>query len=234
MPSIYKYLTEEQHALDLMQKGSVFLNTLAFFRRSEDDARGDPHDAQLRYQPEGGLTLTNLTRGQVMQLPDGSQFVSSAKADQMFVYCLSQTKSEGLANEFNAPWCVEIKNPVSFIGRMARMVKLRSRLDRNRILTSPITYRSVTTEPLADWALPERVAFIKPDTYAKQNEYRIVVGMKGAFSVENVELTVRIDPLEPHPLVPIGEPLIMKLGNLSAITELHRFDAAMGKHATAR
>lgn len=223
MTSIYRYLTEEQHALDLMNKGSVFLNTLAFFRQCEDDARGDPHDAQLRYQPEGGLALTNVTRGHALQLPDGSQFVSSIKADQMFVYCLSLTKSEALAGQFNAPFCVEIKNPVRFIGRMARMVQLRSRLDRNRILSSPLTYRSVITEPLADWALPERVAFIKPETYAEQDEYRIVVGMKGAFSAENVDLTIRLDPLEPHPLVPIGEPLIMKLGDLSTISELHRF-----------
>jgi hypothetical protein len=233
MTSIYKYLTEEQHALDLMQRGSVFLNTLAFFRRCEDDARGDPHDAQLRYQPEGGLALTNVTLGQAMQLPDGSQFVSSARADQMFVYCLSQTKSESLAREFKAPFCVEIMNSVGFLGRMARMVQLRSRLDRNRILSGPVTYRSVKTEPMADWALPERVAFIKPETYAGQNEHRIVVGMKGAFSAENVDLTIRLDPLEPHPLVPIGNPLIIKLGDLSAITKLHRFDAAVGKQSTA-
>lgn len=46
MPSIYRYFTQEQHALDFMAKGLVFLNTLAFFRRCEgDDARGDPHDA---------------------------------------------------------------------------------------------------------------------------------------------------------------------------------------------
>lgn len=223
MSSIYRYLTQEQHALDLMQKASVFLNTLAFFRRCEDDARGDPHDAQLRYQPDGGLTLNNLTRGQAMQLPEGSQFVSSAKADQLFVYCLSQTKSQALAQEFQAPFCVEIKDPVRFIGRIARAVRLRTRLDRNRIFSGPVAYRSVKAEPLVDWALPQRVAIIKPDTYAGQDEFRVVVGIKGAFSVENVELTVRLDPLEPHTPAPVGEPLIMKLGDLSGITELHRF-----------
>jgi hypothetical protein len=92
MSSIYRYFTEERRALDLMQRGFVFLNTLAFFRHCEDRARGDAYDAQLRYQPEGGLALTNVTSGQAMQLPEGSQFVSSAKADQMFVYCFSQTK----------------------------------------------------------------------------------------------------------------------------------------------
>ena len=226
MTSIYRYFTDEQRALDLMQRGIVFLNTLAYFRRCEDDARGDPHDAQLRYQPEGGLPLTNVTTGQAMQLPSGSQFVSSAKADQLFVYCLSQTRSESLAREFKAPFCVEIKDAVHFIGRISRMVLLRSRLDRNRILRGPVTYRSVKAEPMADWALPERVAFIKPESYAGQDEYRIVVGVKGAFSVENVELTIRMEPLEAHPPGQTGEPLIMKLGDLSKITELHRFTAA--------
>lgn len=224
MSSIYRYLTQEQHALDLVHNGAVFMNTLAYFRACEDGARGDPHDAQLRYQPEGGLALDNLTTGKAMQLPVGSQFVSSARAGQLFVYCLSQTKSEALAREFGAPFCVEIKDPIRFVGRMSRAVKLRSRLDRRRIFHGPVTYRPMKAEPLADWALPETVTFIKPGSYAGQDEYRIVVGLKGAFAVENVDLTIRLDPLEPHPIVPVGEPLIMKLGDLSAITELHRFD----------
>ena len=223
MPSIYRYFAQEQHALDFISKGVVYLNTLAFFRQCEDAARRDPHDAQLRYQPEGGLALTNVTRGQEMQLPEGSQFVSSAKADQMFVYCLSQTKSEALAKQFGAPFCVEIKDSIRLVARMSRMVQLRSRLDRSRILNGAVSYRSVKAEPMADWALPERVAFIKPDTYAKEDEYRIVVGMKGAFSVENVEITIRMEPLETHPPGETGEPLIMRLGDLSGITELHRF-----------
>jgi hypothetical protein len=118
---------------------------------------------------------------------------------------------------------VEINDPVRLIGRISRKLQLRSRLDRTRILSGPVTYRSVKTEPLADWALPERVAFMKPETYAAQDEYRIVVGIKGAFTVENVELTIRMEPLEAHPLASTGEPLIMKLGDLSGITALHRF-----------
>lgn len=164
-----------------------------------------------------------MTTGQIIQLPNGSQFVSSAKADQLFVYWLSRTKSEKLASDFNAPYCVKINDPTRFIWRLAKMVRLRTRLDRKRVLSGPVIYRSVRSEPLADWALPERVAFIKPETYAAQDEYRIVVGMKGAFSVENVELTIRMNPLETHPLSPTGRPLIMRLGDLSNITELHRF-----------
>jgi hypothetical protein len=223
MPPLFRYFTHRQHALDLMNKGVLFLNTLAFFRRCEHEARGDPHDAQLRYQPEGGLSLTNVTRGEAFQLPDGAQFVSSAKADQLFVYCLSNTKSAALVKEFSAPFCVEIKDPVRFVGRIARAVQLRSRLERGRIINGPVTYRSVKAEPLADWALPERVALIKPDTYAGQDEYRIVVGMKGAFSIENVDLTIKMEPSKAQPPGETGEPLIMKLGDLSAITELHRF-----------
>lgn len=223
MRSLFRYFTQEQHAIELKKKGIVFLNTLAFFRRCEHEARGDPHDAKLRYQPEGGLSLTNVTKGEALQLPDGSQFVSSAKADQLFVYCLSNTKSEALAKEFNAPFCVEIKDPVRFVGRISRAMQLRSRLERGRILNGPVTYRSVKAKPLADWALPERVAFIKPDTYAGQDEYRIVLGMKGAFAIENVELTIRMEPSKAQPPDEAGEPLIMKLGDLSAITEMHRF-----------
>jgi hypothetical protein len=71
--------------------------------------RGDPDDGKLRYQPEPGLALTKAN-GEVVNLPPGWRFRASAHAKAIFVYCLSQERSEALAEKFQSPFCVEIKD----------------------------------------------------------------------------------------------------------------------------
>lgn len=41
-----------------------------------------------------------------------------------------------------------------------------------------------------DWALPERMAFIKPDAWAWQKAHRIMVSAKAAFVVETADPTL--------------------------------------------
>ena len=204
-----------------MEKGQLYLNTLAHFRSYEEtEVRGDVHDGQLRYQPSGGLTLTKSS-GEVLTLTDW-QFRASVRTADIFVYCMSRDKSEALAREFDCPFCVEITDPIRLIGRVNRHVRLRSRLC-HEVHHGPVEYRSLEAEPGADWALPERVAFIKPEPYGRQNEYRIVFGNKGAFDVENVELTLQKGEPENTGDPSRGEPLVLTIGDLTRIARLHQF-----------
>jgi hypothetical protein len=102
-------------------------------------------------------------------------------------------------------------------------VRLRSKLDRRDIYSREVNYRKLAAAPGADWALPERVAFMKPEGWAWQKEHRIVMGRKGAFAVENVECALEKDGGE----VTVGtagtDPLILHVGNLSNIAKLHAF-----------
>lgn len=220
--ALYKYVSEERFARALIERGEVFMQTLANFRGYEDnDVRRDPNDGSLRYEPAGGLPIQFA--GQEPNEPwDGWRFVSSVKDEDVYAYCLSSERSEILAERFESPFCVEIRNPVSLIGRISRRVQLRSQLDRNLLPHGPVDYRGPDAAPAADWALPEKVALMKPDGWGWQNEYRIVIGKKGAFDVENVALTLQTGP---QPLAPIVNhaPLILTLGDLSGITELHTF-----------
>lgn len=197
-------------------------NSLAYFRAYEDElVRGDPDDGKLQFKPADGLTLTK-SDGEIVHLPS-HRFRSSIRAEEIFVFCASGHRSEKLAQRFESAYCVEIKNPVAFLGRIRSGVRLRSRLDRRHVYAGPIDYRSMEAEPGAAWALPEKVAFIKPPGWSWQDEYRIVIGNKGAFDVENVELALETGSQGAEAGGVKPDPLTMNLGNLAHIAELHRF-----------
>ncbi len=220
---LYKYLAEEAYARALIEKGQIFTRPLSYFRAYEDElVRGDADDGKLRYEPEEGLVLTKENGG-VLEMPSGWQFRASVRADDIFVYCLSSELSPEIAAKFGCPFCVEFKEPARLLGRISMHVRLRSKLDRNGVYSGEVDYRNSAATPGADWALPERVAFIKPEGWAWQKEHRIVIGRKGAFAVENVECALETDggqaALAPAP----RDPLILHVGDLSKITELHSF-----------
>jgi hypothetical protein len=222
MVSIYKYVTAEPFARALIEKGQLYLQSLAHFRGYEDaGVRGDSDDGKLRYQPEPGLTLTKPD-GQVVALPPGWRFTASGRAEDIFVYCLSLERSEALAERFQSPFCVEIKNANALVAKIKASVRLRSRLDRRHVFWGPVEYRDLAMTPGGDWALPEKVAFIKPPAWAWQAEYRMVVGRKGAFAVENVEVAL-VNGTGDLTAVATGSPLILSVGDLSPIAQLHCF-----------
>lgn len=221
MPSLFKYVTEEKYATDLIENGNIFMQTLSNFHRYEDEnVRRDEDDGRLHYAPEGGLPLT--FEGKDPAIWDGWRFVSSVKADRVYVYCLSTEKSEELAEKFESPFCVEIHSPPALFGRLMRNVRLRSQLERKRLHHGPVDYRALDAAPIVDWALPEKVAFVKPPEWAWQREYRMLIGKKGAFDVENVDLTLESGP-QKRAVFPVMEPLILSLGDLSNWTTLHKF-----------
>lgn len=221
MASIYKYLSEETHARALIEKGELYLRSLAYFRNYDDGlVRGDPDDGKLFHQPERGLTLTQ-TDGERVSLPSGWRFKASVRAEDIFIYCLSLERSEALAEKFKSPFCVEIRSADALFSRTKSSVRLRARLDR-QVYRGKVDYRSLTIAPGGDWALPEKVALIKPEAWCWQAEYRMVVGRKGAFAVEKVDLALENGPVD-LTADAAGNPLILRVGDLSRIAQLHRF-----------
>ena len=70
--AIFKYFTDEAHALALINKGELMLHPLSHFRgREADGVRGDPHDGILTHAPQGGLVM-NMQDGRVITLEGGS------------------------------------------------------------------------------------------------------------------------------------------------------------------
>ena len=218
--AIYKYVSQESFALDLIHKGRLKFDTLAYFRAYEDEqVRGDPDDGKLVAAPAAGLQINRESGSEIWP---GWRFEASVKADEIFVYCLSRERSEHLAIEFNSPFCVEVTNPISLVAKVSASIKLRTQFHRQRIYHQPMDYRELDAPPQADWALAEKLAFIKPTSFQWQDEHRIVVGKKGAFEVYNGEYRLTTGPGE-RPLPAESTPLFLTVGSLEHCTKLHRF-----------
>lgn len=222
MPPLYKYVTEERFASALIEQGQVYMQTLAAFQAYEDsDVRRDRSEGSLHFQPSEGLKITK-EGGEVVVLQPNWRLVSSAASSDIYAYCLSTERSEALAEQFNSPFCVEITNPRHLISRIKSRVALRTQLERGQVYHGIVEYRRPDTPPVVKWALPEQISFLKPEAWRWQREYRIVVGRRGAFDVENVQVSLQSKEMYQVP-DSIRGPLSLKVGNLSRITSLHRF-----------
>lgn len=83
-------------------------------------------------------------------------------------------------------------------------------------------YRDPEQVPEADWALPEKIAFIKPPLFAWQDEYRYAVGRRNALDFHNVEVTLTSGTAA-APVARVPPPIILQIGKLSDHVAVHRF-----------
>jgi hypothetical protein len=218
--AIFKYFTEEAHAIALINKGELMLQPLSHFRgREADGVRGDPRDGILTYAPQGGLVM-NMEDGRVITLEGGS-FNSSVNQNDIFVYCASNQLSADLAERFG-PFCVELPDPDILVRRLKMRAHPTSQLDYEQTVCGKVDYREHSREPGADWALPERLVLIKPECFAWQDEFRIAVGKRDTMNVENVGLTIRAGAAAAV-FEPVPAPIFLKVGKLADLVTLHHF-----------
>jgi hypothetical protein len=220
--SLFKYFSEERFARAFIDKGALLMRPLSYFRAVEDGlVRGDPRDGILSYAPAAGLSI-NKEDGTTLIL-EGGRFTSSARHDEVFVYCASTCLSAELARRFESPFCVEIRDEERLVARLRPRAHASSTLAYDALVAGGVDYRDPERAPGIDWALPDRLAFIKSRSFAWQEEFRIVVGRRGAMDVHNVVCTV-----ETGPSATVGaeglraSPLLQKVGSLSEVAELHR------------
>jgi hypothetical protein len=220
MPSLYRYFSEEKNALAFVQKGEVLLRALSFFRNYEDEeVRGDKFEGTLVHLPDNGLVVKNVNTEEEILLPH--RLESTAKEDEIFVYCMSQILSAKLAERFKAEIVVEIINPAKFLNLVRSSLSLRKRFSVNQLIHEPVKYYEWNEPPIVDWALPERITMKKPKIFEWQREYRLAVPIGGAFNVQNVNLN----------LVPVNHfrtsvarnypQQMLRLGSLSKICRVH-------------
>lgn len=216
--AIFKYFTDEAHALALINKGELMLQPLSHFRgREADGVRGDPRDGILTYAPQGGLVM-NMADGREIILEGGS-FNSSVNQNNIFVYCASNQLSAELAEKFGT-FCVEIPNPEILVQRLRARAHPTSKFDYEQVVCNTVDYREHDREPDADWALPEKLVLIKPPAFAWQDEFRIAFGTRGTMDVENVGLTIQTGPAAPI-AEPVPAPIFLRIGALNDVVTLH-------------
>ena len=218
---LYKYLTCIEHAHTMM-RGQILFQTLGHFQRLENDAaRSDKGEARVSAPARGW----NHTQGRPFDL-SGYNFVSTAKANDIFVCCLSQKRSADLAKCFGANFVVVIKDPKRFFDRIkgacppwAELPEWEGRKDDGWRIAKPVTYDTSALGVVH--AFPAEIATRKDPGYSHQQEYRILFGRNNAFCVENVDRGV-----EPEGYGEFGQPakqeekIVVQTSTLQDIAEI--------------
>lgn len=212
---LYKYYSEQKWA-DAFLDGEILFRALSYFREIEDsNIRGDQTEGVSRYRPDGGLVGYNHTQRRSFVLPHHA-FESSAKADEIFVFCTSTRLDETLWTGFEATACVEILNIGAFCQR------LKAALPRNAtFFARRVKYYDASKPPEERWALPDLIATSKITDYAWQSEYRFVFSLTDALGFENVTTVLRSDnslagvPRREHPTFPLRIPALRDICRLA-------------------
>lgn len=207
----------------MLHDGAVLFRTLSYFRDYEDaQVRGDEFEGTRLYRSTKGLEGTLASTQERIVLPQS--FESSAQEDDIFIFCLSTILSEKLATQFNSNFCVEIRNPAMFISKIRDALSRRPSIKNKTLVHANVKYYEPDEPPIVDWALPERIAMSKLEPFRPQQEYRIAFSVNDAFQVGNTrQRLVAPGALRTKEVTAYPEHRF-KLGSISKICRVHRFD----------
>jgi len=219
MPRVFRYIAP-QHAEALVHGGEVLFRSLSYFRDYEDDGlRADEFEGTLVHRPQEGLKVRVERTGQEISVP--YRFESTARESEIFVYCLSTTKSEEIARRFGTSTCVEFRDAQEFVSRIRAALHRCLDIGDRDFVHDEVRYYEHHEPPIVDWALPERIALRKPKSYSWQHEYRVAFGVGGAFNVENVRVKlVPIDSCRSGSAAP-HQKVVLHLGDLTDLCRIH-------------
>ena len=219
--SLYKYLPE-QYVGTLLREGAVLFHTLSYFRDYEDaQVRGDEFEGTKLYRPTKGLEVTVVGTQERVVLPHS--FESSAHEDDIFAFCLSTILSQDLATQFKTNTCVEIRNPALFVSKIRGALLRRPSIKNKMLVHGEVKYYEPEEPPIVDWALPERIAMSKLESFRPQQEYRIAFSINGAFEVENTCLRLVAPGIRRIQRATAYPERRFKLGSIAKICRVHRF-----------
>lgn len=223
MDHLFKYLPSRY--LDaFVGRGEVLFRSLSYYSNYEEmQVRGDRNEGKRVFSPSGGLLVTNTTTGETSSRQ--GTFVSTAQDRDIFVFCLSKELSPRLATKFTADVCVEIIEPALFLARIRTALQLRKWVKQGRLLHGMVDYYSPKTEPLAEWAVPERMVMRKTTDYADQAEYRLAFARGNALQVENVVTQIKTGEDFSQPTLDGHPQYTLKLGSLKKLCQVHRMES---------
>lgn len=214
---LYKYYSDRKWA-EAFLDGELLFRSLSYFRDYEDkNVRGDQNEGTAIFRPEGGLIINNQTQGKTFTLPRHA-FQSAANQDEIFVFCASRSHTDELRGKFEAVVCVEI-------------LKIRTLCERIKAALPPnatfrgglVEYYQETEGGSPRWALPDKIATSKFDSYAWQDEYRLVFCLTDALGFEKAGLRLVQDNAREAPKPAEHHDYLVKARSLRDICRLHEF-----------
>jgi hypothetical protein len=232
---LYKYFDKREWADAFLTRGVMRFSTLATFRDFEDEAvRGDRHEGTAFMQRDCGITIRNHTQGRTTSC-HSVEFI--AKHGEIFVYCLSKSASDAKRDRFHAVACVEILQPKAFFRRVQKQLPWKAsyagRPGRER-LGHPVEYYQPDSDPNPRWACPDLIATSKLESYAWQDEYRLVFSLTDALRFENIHVRVNQTAPPPRTACPSEHHIHdIEIGNLEDIAVLYDLTAVTSKDKSA-
>jgi hypothetical protein len=112
---------------------------------------------------------------------------------EIFVYCMSKSDDAEKRRRFKAVACVEILEVKAFCRRVERALPWRATFPGrpgHKRVGQHVQYYRATEAGNPRWALPDLIAASKLDSYAWQDEFRLVFSITNALAFENVRLQI--------------------------------------------
>jgi hypothetical protein len=220
---LFRYYSDRRWA-DAFLQGRCRFWSLAYFRDLEDRGiRGDANEGSGLFQPVGGLEITNQTRGTQFTMP-AHGLRSTARCDEIFVFCLSRTLSGRLWDEFGATICIEICDVPRFCVQVTKALPAGARFPGrpgHEHIGHRVEYYRASDAADTRWALPDRIAISKLESYAKQGEFRLAFSTTGALDLQNVSLALAPIGSPPHAPATDHDSRDVDLGLLEPICRIH-------------
>jgi hypothetical protein len=221
--SWYRFFSERRWA-EAFLDGEIRFRSLAYFRDYEDGTSrqviGDHYEGSRTWMPEGGVIMRGRTTGQVGKFTEPWAFNALVNAEDIFVYCVSNSYNDLLVREFNAVACIEIFNKSAFFGR------LRPALPPNaKLVSGPVEYYQYQqSEKLQLNTLmassPDKIVRSKLVHFSYQDEYRFAFSTTNALDAGSARFCLREFKPAPNPSEHHDETL--HLGSLRDICRLHQ------------
>ena len=223
--SLYKYYSEQKWA-DAFLDGELLFRSLSYFRNYEDkNVRGDQNEGTSIFRPEGGLIIHNQTQGKTFTLPNHT-FRAAVNQEEIFVFCLSRSLNDNLCKRFDAVVYVEILNIEVFCTRIQNELPPEATYPgppgRTRI-GQRVEYYKETEDCNPRWALPNKIATSKLDSFAWQDEYRLVFCLTDALQFEKVDTKIMPGNAEIVSPTVRQQDYFVKTRPLPDICKLHKF-----------
>jgi len=178
---LYKYLPGEY--VKQVLKGSLLFRNLTYFRQHEDKVRGDETEGIHIDHPDNPITIEVLNRLVPPVIGDFS-FLNSIEQDKIFVFCLSTVLERKLFDEFRADCCIVTEDVPKFLLRCRSGIIRYGVLNKCGFLHRRVDYYRSNEAAQRSVKDPQNLPFFKDARFKQQYEYRLVCGMKGAFTLK--------------------------------------------------
>lgn len=155
---------------------------LTYFKQYECERRGDPLEGLHRDNPDNDITIRRQSDGHITK--GDFSFLNSIDSDLVYVFCLSNSLTNELYNEFESDACIEITNPQEFIKRVLLKVKRLVSCHKVGLLSGNVNYYQPNEAAEFNIHDPYKLPFSKDIEFISQDEYRIVFGTRKAFKIE--------------------------------------------------